>query len=197
MVSRWAQRLVRPCLPVLLCALAAHALLYRSLLPNDEVHGYLAWYVPVVAALSALAVGAVSVLFVSSLLGRRSRLRRLTLPLGVSGTRRFASVGLPALAFLAAQETLEHSLEAGRLETGLNPAGWVLLLLAVAAVAGLLSILARSCAALLTAVLSGREPLLQPPAWSASWHRSRGHGGRRRSVLAEPGGERAPPFAIC
>jgi hypothetical protein len=197
MVSRWAPRLGRPCVPVLVCALAAHALLYRSLLPNDEVHGYLTWYVPVVGALSAVAVGAVAVLFVSGLLGRRSRLSRLTPPLGRSGTRRFASVGLPAAVFLAAQETLEHSLEAGRLETGLNPAGWLLLLLAVAAVAGLLSILARSCTALLTAVLSGRDPPFQPPVWSASWHRSRDGGGRRRGVLAEPGGERAPPFATC
>jgi hypothetical protein len=94
------------------------------------------------------------------------------------------------------QETVEHSLEAGRLEPGFSPAGWLLLLAAVLPVAALLTVLARSCVALLDA-LAVDQPPLEGRSSSGSWHPSGELRGRRRGILAQPGGERAPPAVAC
>jgi hypothetical protein len=179
------------------CGLAAHALAYHSVFPNDRVHGYLRLYVPMVGALTAAAVAMLAALLVACVLGRGFWLRRLMTPSpGRSGTARFASIALPAAAVLVIQETLEHSLETGRLETGHSPASLLALLLAVVSIAALLSVLVRSYAALLQAIQGSAAPPLAWPRWSASWHRSGQLRGRRRSVLAERGGERAPPVPI-
>jgi hypothetical protein len=92
-------RRLRPVLAVPLCALAAHALLYRSVAPDDALHGYLAWYEPLVLALSLAAAGAVALLGLRAAVGRASlSLPGLTLP-------RLAPA---SLALVVLQESLEH-----------------------------------------------------------------------------------------
>src|SRR5262245_43600845 len=178
-----AWRLGRAGLPILVCCLAAHALAYHSVFPNDKVHSYLRLYVPLVGALTAAAVAILAALLVAGLLGRGLWLRRLMTPSrSRSGSGHFASIALPAAAVLVFQETFEHSLETGRLETGHSPASLLALLLAVVLIAALLSVLARSYAALLEAIQGSASPPPAWPRWSASWHRSGQLRGRRRSV---------------
>ena len=61
-MGRVPGRVLRPLLrlgPVALCALTAHAVLYRSLLPEDGVHGYFGWYEPLIAFLSAASAAVI------------------------------------------------------------------------------------------------------------------------------------------
>src|SRR5207253_7041432 len=54
------------------CALATHALMYRTLWPSDAVHGYLGWYEPLVGALSLASLfGLVALVAVAPAARRR------------------------------------------------------------------------------------------------------------------------------
>src|SRR5262249_43950286 len=56
---------------VVLCALAAHAVVYRSLWPAGGDHGYLTWYTPLVAVLSGLSLVALPLGLALGIAGRR------------------------------------------------------------------------------------------------------------------------------
>jgi hypothetical protein len=63
--------LVRRAPAVVLCALAAHAVVYRSLWPSGGDHGYLMWYAPLVALLSGLSLVVLPLGLAFALAGRR------------------------------------------------------------------------------------------------------------------------------
>jgi hypothetical protein len=191
----WVARL-RGASAVLLCAFAAHALAYGSALPDDRAHGYYGWYAPLVGAFSTLALAVIGLSVLSAVAGLGPRLPSVLPERNAPSGPRFARLALSAWAVLAVQETVEHSLEAGRLGTGFSPAGWLLLLAAVLPAAALLTFLARSCVALLEA-LGVAQPPLESRRSAGSWHRSGELRVRRRSTLASPGGERAPPAVAC
>ena len=96
-------------MPVLLCALAAHAVAYRSFIPGDPVHGYLGIYEAAVAVVSTLALAVVLLPQLLAALGRRDGLARVLAP-RVDPTPtgyRVASIALWAYGLLVVQETAE------------------------------------------------------------------------------------------
>jgi hypothetical protein len=156
-----------------LCALAAHAVVYGSLAPADGAHGYFGWYQPLaLAGLVALVV-----------LRRFVPWRALSL---ADSTRTLAAWGF---AILIVQESLERSLASGHVAfAAFTPSQWLLLLLALAAAALVLSFALR-------AVL-GRAPATPAPAAArvaAGWS-LRPHSRRRSRPLAERFALRAPPL---
>jgi hypothetical protein len=192
---------LRLLLPVALCALAGHLALYRTLLPSNGAHAYLAWYEPAVAGLSLTSVVVFGLLLAAAALGRDS-LRRKLVRLLVPATRqpvpastRGVRLALASVAFLVTQETFERSISVGHL----SPAGFdspqiVLVLAVVAALAALLAVFERSCSELVELVARGlprvalrRAPLAFPAARPVL--------ARRRNPLAELRGLRAPPVA--
>jgi hypothetical protein len=122
------------------CALVAHAAVYRSLLPDDGLHGYFSWYVPLVALAS---LGSLFAVVVGALRpgGRAARLIRPCLPARSTACRGGTVAGLASggLAFLVVQESLERSLGAGAFSpVSFDASTWpvlvVVLILAAAAV---------------------------------------------------------------
>jgi hypothetical protein len=157
------------------CALVAHALVYRSFLPGGAVHEYLAWYEPSLALLA-----------VASIVGLVA-----TFKPGIAWSH--VAGGGVLLFFL--QESLERSLADGGVQIASLSAGtWLAVLTAVASFAWLISLVARSGAALVRLVRRVRAPrerrpfaarpkLFVPP--------------RRRHPLAERRGLRAPPLLLA
>ncbi len=193
---------LRLLLPVVLCALAGHLALYRTLLPSSGEHAYLAWYEPVVAGLSLVSVVVFGVLLGAAALGRDS-LRRKIVRLLVPATRqpvpastRAVRLALASVAFLVTQETVERSISVGHL----SPAGFdspqiVLVLAVVAVLAALLAVFERSCSELVELVARGLPRIavrLAPLAFPAA----RPVLARRRNPLAELRGLRAPPLLV-
>ena len=122
--------LVRRLPAAVVCALAAHALVYRSLTPGDGLHGYFGWYEP------ALALAA----FASLLLLRPAWLR-MWYPIGET-TRRLS---VTALFVLLAQESFERSLQVGHPAfAALTPSQLLVLLAGVAAAAFALAVALRA-----------------------------------------------------
>ena len=92
------------------CALAGHIALYQTVLPTDEVHGYLSWYEPAIAGLSLAAVVGLVGLVLFGLLHRDFRLPWLRADRSFDNcTMRLAMSGL---AFLLVQETIERGVAA-------------------------------------------------------------------------------------
>lgn len=116
-------RFARRSLPVLVCALAAHAAVYGSLVPSDSMHGYMGVYEAVV---------------------------------GVT---------------------------------------WLMALAVLVVVATTFVLLERSCGGLIRAFLAGRATLPRVAA-RISTPRSAARRGRRRSLLADRRGSRAPPALV-
>ena len=96
------------------CALVAHAAVYRSVLPDDKLHGYFGWYVPLVAMASLCSLLAVVIggLCPGS---RAARLIARCVPARSTTCRggTVAGLTLGGLAFLVVQESFERSLDAG------------------------------------------------------------------------------------
>ncbi len=177
-------------LAVLVCALAAHAAAYRSVWPQDGVHGYFGWYEPLVGALSAAAVAVVSL---SLALGLRDRavlgwLRPWRSPSRLAGARLAAL----SLGVLLAQESVERSFGVDHVAIASFPAlTWLVILASVSLAAAALTFLARCCSELAGLVLRARarvrpaEGTRRPPAIPRAC--------RRRHPLAECLWTRAPP----
>jgi hypothetical protein len=192
-----SQRLV----PVALCALAAHAVIYGSFRPSDGVHGYFGWYEPVVFGLGAAVVVGLGALVLAVLLGRgREWTRRLDrlLPApdesGAGLAARTVVLARAAVVFLFLQETLERSLSARRLTPAtFSPSTWCLALVATATFAVLLVLASRAGARLVECVLAGgRRPVAQRSV-ATPWPRVALVPGRR-NALANRRGLRAPPL---
>jgi hypothetical protein len=187
--------------PVALCALAAHALIYRSFWPSGGEHSYFGWYESGVAGLGAAALVALIALVLAALLGHgREWTRRLDrlLPApgepGASLASRTVALARAAIVFLFLQETLERSLSAQQLTPAtFSPLTWCLALVASAAFALLLVLAGRAGARLIERVRAGGlrltplRPVATPWPWIASVS-------TRRNPLANRRGLRAPPL---
>jgi hypothetical protein len=184
-------RFARRSLQVLLCALAAHAAAYGSLLPNDSSHGYLGTYEGVVAVLSVAAVGVFIVALLALLAGRGRLLRMLVgQPAGsLSFRNRVALLAIAALVVLLVQESIEHSVGANA------PNGaWLIAPATIVIVAMTFVLLEHSCCQLIRAFLAGPATLPRAPARTTTPRRAPRT--RRRNSLADFRGLRAPPFLV-
>jgi len=195
----WPLRFTRRSLQVLLCALAAHAAAYRSLVPSDSMHGYMGLYETVVGALSAVAVGLLMLALVAVLAGRKRPIRALVgRPAeGLPFTNRVTWLAGAALGVLVVQESLERSFEARTIAVGGAPVGtWLMALAVIVVVATTFVLLERSCGGLICALLNGRATLPRAPARMPT-PRSASRGERRRNSLADFRGRRAPPLLVA
>jgi len=185
---------------VVLCALVAHAAVYRSLWPAAGDHRYLIWYAPLVAVLSGFAIVALPLLLALALAGRRRGrtlnavasvfVRALPERDPVAGV-----VGLvsQALVFLFIQESLERSLVLHRAAVAsFPPTTWSVLLAAVVVVAACVAWLGRTVSTLVEAILD--KTRRNEPRAAGSRRAPRPTTVARRShPLAVHGGLRAPP----
>ena len=128
----------------MVCALVAHAAVYRSLVPDDGLHGYFGWYVPLVAVAS---LGSLLAVVVGGLCpgSRRGRVDPALSACALDRvSRRNCRVCLASggLAFLVVQESLERSLDAGAFSlVTFDASTWpVLLVVLVLAAAAVLAV---------------------------------------------------------
>jgi hypothetical protein len=191
--------LYRRVLAPVMCALGAHAIVYRTLWPTDGLHGYFAWYERSVAAASLLALISLLALFLVVWSARRFD-RPLSKP-GAQPPRSLAKSvrGLAAssLVVLLVQESLERSVEAGSPAFAVFPPWqWLLLLVAIALTSLTVSLFLSVGEAAVRWVLT--DPASHQfaarrakPSWSVvtnSWRRPR--------PLAERFALRAPPVLL-
>jgi hypothetical protein len=171
------------------CALATHALLYRSFWPADGAHGYLGWYQPAVAALSAA-----SVLALIALVGL-SRVARARLRVGDPRPLGESARGLAAasLAVLLVQESVERTVASGHPAVALfTPSQWLVLLAGIALTSLTVALALRAGHVAARRLLGGVPALRAPaPAWSVVTVRA-----WRPRPLAERFGLRAPPALV-
>jgi hypothetical protein len=143
-------------LAVAVCALAGHVALYQSVLPADEVHGYLSWYEPAIAGLSLAALAGLAGLVLYGLVRRDFRLPLRTDPSFGRSATRLATAGV---AFLVAQETIEHSVADHSVSVVSATDGrWLAVLAVVAASSAALAFLARLGERAVRALLADRRP---------------------------------------
>lgn len=185
---------------VVLCALATHAAIYRSLWPAGGDHGYLIWYAPLVATLSGLSIVALPVVLALAVAGRRDSgpLRALTALVTrgarelepVAGTLTLAS---QALVFLFVQESLERSLERHEVAVAsFPPSTWAVLLTVIVIAAGAVAWLGRAVSAIVEDILRGAQ-VAHPRAMQVRLAKGAATVARRPHPLAVHGGLRAPP----
>jgi hypothetical protein len=172
-----------------LCALAAHALLYRSLAPGDAAHAYLGWYEPAVGVLSLLALSALAALLAVP------ALRRLAAPLLArergSPAARCGRLASASFLFLLAQEWAEHALAAGRLEAPLqSPATLALALVCAAVAAAALGLVERLVVSVAARALPRLRRALRPLARLVA---PRPHAPSKLRPLASHRALRGPP----
>ncbi len=181
----------------MVCALIAHAAVYRSLVPDDGLHGYFGWYVPLVAVATVCSLLAVMV----GGLGPRSRAARLIqscLP-ARSRTRHLGTVvGLASggLAVLVVQESLERSLGAGAFTlVSFDASMWPVLLVVLVLAAALVLGVGRTAIALGELVFNARRRLVRMTRVLS--HRGTSPGVDRKSaLLGWHAGSRAPPLVV-
>jgi hypothetical protein len=107
------------------CALAAHAVLSRTLTPRDAAHAYFGWYEPTVATLSLAAVITLVVLVALAAVRPLRRLASVRIP-------SVRTVAVPSIAIFLVQEAVEQSVAAGHPAVELlSPSQWLTLLAAV------------------------------------------------------------------
>jgi uncharacterized protein YcnI len=185
---------------VLVCALAAHAAVYRSFWPGDAAHGYFGWYEPLVGVLSGTAA-AIVVLAIG--LGLRARgaepsrrerailawLRPWRGPSRLVGTR----LAVFSLGALLLQESAERSVGLHHVAFASFQAwSWAVVLASIAVGASVFVSLARRCVEFVEAAF-GRERGFRPAAEPAP-PRPVTSARRRPNPLASRLGMRAPPL---
>ena len=171
------------------CALAAHALLYRTLQPGDGMHGYFTWYEPAVGFASVLAVTWLLFAVVHAARGRASGLS--SAPFGPTFGRLFAST----FVFLLVQESLESVAATGRPAVAMFTPTAVLALAAAAGVVALALAAARCLGrAAVNALLRVFTPRVARTD-AQGWHLALASALRPRP-LADRYGLRAPPFVV-
>lgn len=141
---------LRIVLPAAVCALAGHAVAYRTLWPGGP-HGYFGWYEPLLGSVSLACVIGVTALLVLGFAGsaRAKRVLRGFASFGSRPGRGAHLLALTSLAILLVQETLEASLSSGRFVLGEFSGTSLLLLLAFLWLAAFaLALAARTYAAL-------------------------------------------------
>jgi len=187
-------RVLRPLLrvgPVALCALTAHAVLYRSFFPTAGSHGYFGWFEPLVGSLSAASALAGGAAALAAVLGKGTRFAAALRPAtpGPASAARLAALGV---AWLFAQETIEGSVAAGSLDPAtFGATEWATLVGAAVLAAAALTALARLGVAAIVSFL----PV--PARRAIRWEHVACPAGeappRRRRALADRRGLRAPP----
>ncbi len=180
---------------VAMVALAVHAILYRSLVPSDGIHGYLGWYAPLVGVLSAIALllaggvalarsTGVAVPLVSGVLPERAAAGDVS---RAAGRLTAAAVG-----FLLLQETLERSIPARSFVlVQFTPLQWLIVLCATACVAGVLVSAGRGCRLLIGRARTWRSRV--PARNRSRWLAPRSVVLGAWPPLASFSGLRAPP----
>jgi hypothetical protein len=191
-VSELSRRLVA----VALCALVAHAVLYRSVWPQDGAHGYFGWYAFVVGALSIGALVFFPLALAASALAETERPRWVSalLPERRPGSpaREVARLGGLAAGFLVLQETLEHVLQGGAVSplATFGPSSWLVLAVVLTITAAGVVAVQRTMAALVERTrLDVEAAPAELPSWAATTARL-----ARLRPLALHAGLRAPPF---
>jgi len=185
---------------VAVCALATHALVYRTLWPSDGMHGYFGWYEPVVAAVSLTALagllGFVAVAWLARQCGRPLRPIALIDSSNTFGSTA-RSLGASSLVFLVVQESAERSVDAGHPALQVfTPSEWLVLLGGLAATSALLAVGLRLATVVVDRVLASAPPRApgHPQAtigWNVVTFVS-----RRLRPLAERFALRAPPLTV-
>lgn len=182
-------------MPVLLCALTAHAVAYRSFIPGDPVHGYLGFYEAAVAVVSTLALAVVLLAAVLAALGRSAGLARVLAP-RVDPTPtgyRVAAIALWAYGLLVLQETAEAivgATQGERLAFGFG--SWLVAVLALAVASAVVVFVSRSYRRVVGALLGLTEAGL-PRAPASLPRPSHPAAPCRRKALADFRALRAPP----
>jgi hypothetical protein len=158
---------------VAVCALATHALVYRTLWPSDGVHGYFGWYEPAVAvaSLASLAglVGFVALAYAARRSGRPfGWVATVDSPAPTAATVR--SLVTSSLAFLLIQESVERSVEAGHPAFHrFTPFEWLVLLAGLAATSALLALGLRLGRMVVGRVLGSSPPQRRSRRRHALW----------------------------
>jgi hypothetical protein len=185
----------RRLLPVLVCALSAHALAYRSFLPHDSVHGYLGVYEALVAALSTAALGALLLTTMLVLTGRRRALS-VVLAGRMDSTPvvyRALWLALSAYAVLAVQESVEAAVGTAQGQAlAFDLGSLAVAVAALAASATAVALLGRSYRRVVRALLEVRRSRPRPQAIRRA--RPAPVGTARRKPLADFRALRAPPL---
>ena len=202
-VALRSKTILRHVVPVAACALTAHVAAYGTLLPGDGTHGYFAWYAPAVALLSiAAVVGTVVALaaaFVSGPSSRMASAARTTLPPASpenSLVARVLALAFGGTAFLAAQETLERSLPAGRFDlVRFAPSSLALVVGAILLLATAVALVERAASRVSAAILGDRRPSRTPTPSRSEWFAASVRL-PASSPLAVHGGLRAPPATV-
>jgi hypothetical protein len=166
--SQRSARVAHSAPPILLCALAAHAAAYRSLRPQDGLHGYFGWYEPAVGVLTLVAVlvlGGVLLCLAGGIELPAAMRSSLGLDRPVPVTQRALALGAAAAALLGLQEAGEHLVAEGELSVeGLSAGRIAALVGALIASAVLLALAGRSFQSLGRRLLAAQEkPSRRPP----------------------------------
>jgi hypothetical protein len=190
---RLSVRLGRATVAAALCAQATHVVVYGSLLPTAGAHGYLTWYLPVLAVLSIVALVLVPASLAANASGRR--FLPAVLPERAPGHQvvDVARLTFSSGAFLLAQESLERSVGTGGLHiASFEPFSWLILVFVLVLSAAAVVAIEHTLDALadrLTVVAPGREKIRS--TWASKTARP-----VRRHPLSLHRGLRAPPLAV-
>jgi hypothetical protein len=195
-------RLLALLAPAVLIALAAHTALWGAWAPSDGAHAYFGWYAPLVTAGGAAGLLGLLLLVAVAALGRRvpraAALVRRVLPAPRDQGLRLRAFQLAAgaLGWLVAQESIERTLQEGRVSLlALDARDLLLVLLATGAGALLVALAERGSGRLARALLAGRD---LPPARRAAVRLARPRMVARRplSPLACSLARRGPPLLV-
>jgi hypothetical protein len=183
--------------PAVICALATHAVVYRTFWPSDGVHGYFGWYEPLSGALSAVALLALGLMLVFGLAGNAHARRVLAACAagGRSAPARAYRLALATIAILVVQESIETSVAAGRPVLGMFSGASLLFAVAAAAVLSALFVCAaRSYERLAERIVARARSTRHLGGLKAARARRLLLSHRPRSPLADFRGLRAPPL---
>lgn len=194
MEPRLAFRITGRLLLAAVCAFAAHVAAYRTLWPQDGLHGYLGWYEALVAGLSLAATAGIAVFVVLALQARRGGRVPFAItempqrPLG----SRIVGIGVSGVVYLIVQESVEQSVTAGSPQfASLTPGQWLAVIVAVLAAGLALACVLRLGEAVVELVLSG-APVPAARRCAPTWSVTVGEV-RRGRPLALHSALRAPP----
>lgn len=189
---------LRRLIAVAACALAAHALVYRSLMPAGAAHGYFGWYEPAVAVATAVSLLGLLVALALAALSRADALpfaafRLPPKPFGAIFGELFPST----FVFLLLQESLERSVVEGRpAAAALRPATALMFAAAAALVACVLAFARRLGQATVRLLLGARTRPVRATTAAPSWRVVVSPVLRLRP-LAEHLALRGPPYSFA
>jgi hypothetical protein len=187
-------RLGRSFVAVALCAQLAHGVLYESVLPRAGAHGYLSWYVPLLAVAVAAAIALIPASATTRPTGARRSFTSL-LPEREPGraVRDVFRLTVASGCYLLVQESVERTLASGGFGiAGFSALGWIALVLALFAAATGVVALERTLAVIV--VRRSRETFRHRPM-PVLRHSALGMR-PRLSPLAVHGALRAPPLTV-